>query len=211
MAAFLMPVKPSTELAITLCLISLRRGVYPLSYCDFFGRGTRINLALLTGTCESDPFGVKKNGVRQGGVLSPILFTDELLQHLSSFDIGCHVGHHYIGSVCYAIALLAPSPSVLRILLRECELFVTEHNLMFNAAEAQLICFRPSSKVKFIGKFFFSGHLLEFSDSVTQLVNTGSSIALSNHQLIQTNLTICDCTLIITTIYTGLCCICVVT
>ena len=81
------------------------------------------------------------NGIRQGGVLSPILFAvylddTELLQRLTSLDIGCHVGHHYVGSLCYAddIALLAPSPSALRILLRECELFATEHNLQFNAA-----------------------------------------------------------------------------
>ena len=108
------------------------------------------------------------------GVLSPILFTvylDQLLQRLTSLHIGCHAGHHYVGSLCYAddIALLAPSPSALRILLRECELFATEHNLQFNAAKTQLICFRSSPEVKFTGKFFFSGHLLEFSDTVTHL------------------------------------------
>ena len=110
------------------------------------------------------------------GVLSPVLFTvylDELLQRLSTVDIGCYVGHRslYIGSLCYAddIALLAPSPSALRILLRECELFATDHNLIFNAAKTQLICFRSSPKVKCIGKFSFSGHLLEFSDTVTHL------------------------------------------
>ena len=41
----------------------------------------------------SSPFGVS-NGVRQGGVLSPVLFTvylHELLQRLSHLDIGCHI------------------------------------------------------------------------------------------------------------------------
>ena len=100
------------------------------------------------------------NGVRQGGVLSPVLFTvylDELLQHLSTLDIGCHVNHHYVGSLCYAddIALLAPSPSALRILFRECELFATDHSLIFNAAKTQLIRIRSSPKVKCTGKFFF--------------------------------------------------------
>ena len=112
----------------------------------------------------SDPFGVT-NGVCQGGVLSPVLFTvylDELLQYLLTLNIDCHVGHHYVGSLCYAddTALLAASPSAPRILLRECELFATDHNFIFNAAKTQLICFRSSPKIKCTGKFFFSGHLL---------------------------------------------------
>ena len=40
----------------------------------------------------SSPFPVTI-GVRQGGVLSPILFTvyiDELLQHLQKLGVGCH-------------------------------------------------------------------------------------------------------------------------
>ena len=70
-------------------------------------------------------FGVR-NGVHQGGVLSPILFTvylDELLKRLSTMDIGCHSGYHYVGSLCYAddISLLAPSSSALCILLSECD------------------------------------------------------------------------------------------
>ena len=79
--------------------------------------------------------------------------------------------------LCYAddivlLALLPRAPPLLsdRILLRECELFAIEHNLQFNAAKTQLIiCFRSLPKVKFTGKFFFSGHLLEFSDTVTHL------------------------------------------
>ena len=45
----------------------------------------------------------------------------------------------------------------------------SEHNLQFNAAKTQLICFHSSPKMKFTGKFFFSGHLLEFLDTVTHL------------------------------------------
>ena len=124
-------------------------------------------------SCSSLPLGVS-NGVRQGGVLSPILFTvylDELLQHLAQLDIGCHLGHHFVGSVCYAddIALLAPSPSALRMLLQECERFAADHNLIFNAAKIQLICFSSNPKLKCLGKFSFMGHRLEFSDTALHL------------------------------------------
>ena len=47
----------------------------------------------------SQPFGVS-NGVRQGGVLSPILFTvyiDELINMLLQQDIGCHYGPYFCG------------------------------------------------------------------------------------------------------------------
>lgn len=158
MVAFLTPVKFLTELAILFYLTFLKNEVYLPSYYGFSGRSMRITFKW--NTCKADPFGVS-NGVRQGGVLSPILFTvylDELLQRLTMLDIGCHIGHHYKGSLCYAedIALLALSPSALRILLNECELLASEHNLfLFNAAKSQLICFRPSPKVNFLVDSFF--------------------------------------------------------
>ena len=168
-----MLVKLLTVLTITLYSIFSRKEVYLLSYCVFFGHGIRINPALLNGTHASlNPLEVLMALYRQDGVLSPILFTvylDELLQWLTSLDIGCHVGHHYVGLLCYANDI-APSPSALRALLMECELFAIEHNLLFNVAKTQLIYFCPSPNwVKFAGKFLFSGHLLEFSDSVTHL------------------------------------------
>ena len=69
----------------------------------------------------SDSFSVS-NGVRKGGVHSPILFSvylDGLLQKLADSGVGCHWGHLFAGAVCYAddIVLLAPCPSALRILL----------------------------------------------------------------------------------------------
>jgi retron-type reverse transcriptase len=40
------------------------------------------------------------NGVKQGGVLSPILFTiyiDELLNELRKSGLGCHIGQQFCG------------------------------------------------------------------------------------------------------------------
>ena len=72
----------------------------------------------------SDSFSVS-NGVRQGDVLSPILFSvylDGLPQKLADSGVGCHWGYLFAGAVCYAddIVLLAPCPSALRILLNIC-------------------------------------------------------------------------------------------
>ena len=52
----------------------------------------------------SDSF-VVSNGVKQGGVLSPIMFCiyiDNLVMSLKNNDIGCHVGSHFRGAFGYA-------------------------------------------------------------------------------------------------------------
>ena len=45
------------------------------------------------------------NGVKQGGVLPPLLFTvyfDELLTRLKKSDFGCNIGNNYFGALGYA-------------------------------------------------------------------------------------------------------------
>ena len=80
------------------------------------------------------------NGVRQGGVLSPIPFTvyiDDLLLELEKKGIGCYWNKHYVGAVCYAddITPLAPSPTALHLMLTTCSSFATSHSLVFNAKQ----------------------------------------------------------------------------
>jgi len=46
-----------------------------------------------------------KNGVKQGRVLSPVLFCvyiDGLLVALSRSNVGCYIGRSYVGSLAYA-------------------------------------------------------------------------------------------------------------
>ena len=101
----------------------------------------------------SVPFNVS-NGVRQGGVLSPILFSeyylDDLLEKLSDSGVsgvGCYWGHLFAGTVCYAddIVLLATCPSALRIFLNICSSFADTHGVSFNANQTQLMCFHRHS------------------------------------------------------------------
>ena len=94
----------------------------------------------------STSFGVS-NGVRQSGVLSPLLFAmyiDELLVRLECLRTGCYSGCSFVGALCYEddIVLLAPSPSALCILLSECESFSRDSERNFNTSKTQLICLR---------------------------------------------------------------------
>ena len=65
------------------------------------------------------------NGVRQGGVLSPVLFAvylDGLLEELADSGCGCYWRNLFAGAFCYAddIVLLAPCASALRVMLNIC-------------------------------------------------------------------------------------------
>ena len=45
------------------------------------------------------------NGVKQGGVLSSIIFgiyMDNLIKRLKDSTIGCTIGNNYVGVFCYA-------------------------------------------------------------------------------------------------------------
>ena len=64
-----------------------------------------------------------KNGVKQGGIVSPVLFCiyiDGLLRLLrESNERGCFMGNIFMGALAYAddIALLAATPRAMRHLL----------------------------------------------------------------------------------------------
>ncbi len=54
--------------------------------------------------CHSEYFNVS-NGIWQGGIISPLLYsvyTDILLGKLQDSGIGCHIGHMYVGGMAYA-------------------------------------------------------------------------------------------------------------
>ena len=121
----------------------------------------------------SDSFSVS-NGVRQGSVLSPVLFAiylDGLLDELSDSGVGCYWRWLFAGAFCYAddVVLLAPCASALRIMLTICDTYAKSHGLLFNTAKTQLICFRSSTEFVCNDKIFFGNTCLDFSNSVTHL------------------------------------------
>ena len=88
------------------------------------------------------------NGVKQGGVLSPLLFTvyiDELLLGLKNSSYGCHIGHIFCGALGYAddVVLLAPTASALRKMLHICEEYSSKYNVTFNTSKTKLIVCTP--------------------------------------------------------------------
>ena len=90
-------------------------------------------MSVCWGPGGSKSFGVS-NGVRQGGVLSPLLFSvymDGLIEVLSESGVGCYWGHHFVGTFCYAddVVLLAPCVSALRRMLDIYSCYASSHGL----------------------------------------------------------------------------------
>ena len=109
----------------------------------------------------SDNFSAR-NGVKQGGVLSPHLFNiyiDELLTRLANIGVGCHIGNRYFGSVAYAddIVLLCPTVRSMTIMLDTCDTFSKEYNITFNANKSKLLIFGEHSSNQNI---FFQGSII---------------------------------------------------
>ena len=102
------------------------------------------------------------NGVKQGGVLSPILFTiylDELLARLEhDGNAGCQMGDAYAGVVAYAddVCLLSPTIFGLKQMLCTTESFADEFHLQFNPSKSLLVVHGPNPpqlpKLAFMGK-----------------------------------------------------------
>jgi exonuclease III len=104
------------------------------------------------GSCYSDSF-CCTNGVRQGGILSPILFNvyvDELSARLRSVKIGCYVNNECMNHLFYAddAALLAPTAGALQILINICEGFARDHDMKYNFKKSLCTAFLPKELAK---------------------------------------------------------------
>ena len=176
LAAFLMPQKPLIVLTMHYYLFIklIQKGLPPVVNRLLFSWYSDQKSSVLWNNTLSTKFSVT-NGVRQGGVLSPILFTvyiDELLLRLESRGIGCFWNHHFVGAVCYAddIVLLSPSASGLRSMLNVCSDFASRHSLIFDASKTQLVRFSLSSDTSnSCSHFLFDGHQLTLYKSANHL------------------------------------------
>ena len=94
---------------------------------------------------QSDYFNIS-NGVKQGGVISPLLFScyiDNLFTQLQHSGLGCHVGSSYAGAFGYTddIALLAPSLQCLKQMISICEKYASSHSITFDPNKSKLLCY----------------------------------------------------------------------
>ena len=81
------------------------------------------------------------NGMKQGGVITPILFniyTDKLSIALNSSGIGGYLGNVFLSHLCYAddLYLISLSFTGMQQLLNICQSYVVDHQLLYNGSKS---------------------------------------------------------------------------
>ena len=104
---------------------------------------TNQSIKVRWGQTVSSEFSVS-NGIKQGGILFPILFAvyiDEILILLKESNLGCHIGHLFLGALACAddVSLIAPTRQTIMKMLEIANFFSVEFNIKSNLSKCQLI------------------------------------------------------------------------
>ena len=133
---------------LKLFRLLLSRNLCPLMIQLLISMYVRQSMKVKWNGSTSHPFPIS-NGVKQGGVLSPVLFClymDMLLDRLQCLGRGAHIGDLFVGALGYAddLALVSNSVSAMDEMLAVCERFACEYSLKFNGTKSQSLFFCPS-------------------------------------------------------------------
>ena len=126
------------------------------------------------GNTTSSNFHVK-NGLRQGGILSPIFFNvfiDELSIQLTSSNTGCKLLGMTMNHLMYAddMTLIATSAKGLQSLLHTCENYAIKHEIIFNSIKSMCMCVTPKChRPSHIPSVKLNNQQLEFTDTFKYL------------------------------------------
>ena len=149
------------------------------------------------GNSFSDSFNMR-NGIRQGSVLSPHLFSvyvDELHYALSNSKVGCHLGESPMNNLSYAddLALMAPSTAALNDLLKICNSFAAENHIIFSSTKSVCMRILPKHlKLKNCPSVYLGENKLQFVDDFNYLGHTVTSDFSDDKDILKEMRKLCD-------------------
>ena len=127
----------------------LHRNVSPIVLRLLINMYTKQKLKVKWSQFVSETF-VVSNGVKQGGVLSPVLFSvyiDDLLLKLKRSGLGCRIGNSYAGCLSYAddLTLIAPTKKALQNMIYMCEEYARDFDVTFNGSKSVFMVFKGNA------------------------------------------------------------------
>ena len=131
----------------------------------------RQEARVIWNSCKSQYVRVK-NGVKQGRVISQIVFNlyiDRLLLCLQRSGLRCHINNTYMGALSYAddITLISPSLYGLNRMLDICDTFAIDNFIIFNRKKT--ICIKYGEDVRVSEQVFMNRSLLSWNSEVRHL------------------------------------------
>ena len=111
------------------------------------------------------------NGVRQGGILSPVLFSiymDNLSVLLSQSGIGCHIEGLCINHAD-DLCLMAPCAIALQELINMCFKYSIDIDLNFNALKSYCVAFLPKLYKLALPGLHINSMPISYTDSIKYL------------------------------------------
>ena len=114
------------------------------------------------------------NGVKQGGIISPILFNvymDQLSEKLNASNIGGDIGGKLVNRLCYAddICLISLSSVGMQQLLSICDIYSKEHDLLYNGGKSYSLYFKPKCST-FNRPTFTLNHYIDYIEPYLGIV-----------------------------------------
>ena len=134
----------------------------------------RMQILNLTSTDADED--VLKNGVRQGGTWSLILFRfyiSECLDKISAMRQGCQIGFQKANILCYAddILIIAPSASSLHAMLDAIGNIMDIICLKTNTLKSVYIMFKNCRKAEYQCNVAILGNILKQENQIRQYYN----------------------------------------
>ena len=180
------------------CFIDIKSAFDSISYyklfCKLVKRGVPLMIILFLrkwyetqrlsvgwGSGKSSYFGMT-NGIRQGSILSPHLFTfyiHELNVQLSQCGVGCHITGVPMNNFSYAddLALVAPAARAINIMLGICDNFAANNFIKFSTEKSVAMVILPprnsiasfpdillsGAKLSYVAQFKYLGYIMNTS------------------------------------------------
>ncbi len=113
------------------------------------------------------------NGVRQGGILSPILFNvfiEDLSKSLVDLKVGCYMNKKCFNYLNYAddSVLLAPTPVALQKLVDICHDYSLKYDMLYNVKKSRCIVFECAGTGEIhLPKINLGSHVLRWMNTHT--------------------------------------------